>query len=136
MRKKNYMYEKISQEQIDSFLEKHKKFLNNEEDGRCLFISLADFSEVSFKKEDLSLALFDCCINLNLDDCNLSNTEFMNMNFDNISLKNTTLHKCQFINCNLTLLNKKKLILDENQSNKNNIIFYLLKNISIKSFKK
>ena len=135
MRNKKHMYEKICQEQMDLFLENHKKFLNNEEDGKCLLVSLVDFSDVTFRQEDLSLALFDCCINMNLNNCHLSRTEFMNMSLDSVSLKNTTLNKCQFLNCSITLLNNKNLILDENQSNKTNIILYLLKNISIKSFK-
>ena len=136
MRKKKIMYEKICQEELDRMIESHKKFLTNDANGRCIFVSMIDFSGLDFKKEDLSLALFDCCVNLDLNDCHLSRTEFMNMSFDSINLKNTTLNKCEFLNCTITLLNKKNLLLDETQTHKNNIILYLLKNISIKSFKK
>ena len=86
--------EKLSQEELNIILDKHKQCLNKEEGGERADLYRKDCSGLDFSNNNLR------CIYLN--SCNLTNCNFSNCNLEYASLFNCNLTKANLSNANLT----------------------------------
>ena len=95
---------KISQEELNVILYKHKKWLNDEENGERAILVFVDCSGLDFSYNDLSFISLNSC-NLkgaNLSNCNLTKANLFKANLIGADLTNTILKNAILEYTNLT----------------------------------
>ena len=116
--------EKLSQEELNIILDKHKKYLQGEEGAKKAYLSNKDCSGLDFSNNDLSyISLINCDLTkANLSDCDLTGAFFEEADLTGVISKNANLTGIILKNANLIhyrLINVKGLITTEEYMNKN-----------------
>ena len=96
---------KISQEELEDILKKHKKWLNNQNGGERANLIDADLSYLNFKKVDLRCAKMT---SVNLTHADLTDTVLKNADLRSANLTDTVLKNADLTDTNLAFANLKR----------------------------
>ena len=123
--------EKISQEELNIILDKHKKCLNKEEGGKIADLFNKDCSDLDFSNNDLRyIWLVNCNLsNCNLSNCNLEYAYLTETNLTETNLTETNLTNCNLKNVNLRDANLTKTNLTGSNLENADLIYAKLKNV-------